>query len=141
MTQIFKIIPVVLYLFVGIVCLIMAFKTLFATKFLPFHEKASGKLWDEIESPMKLLILSYLRLIGLGFLIVALLLIVFPIVNYFNPNEFYIFAIPFLALIFCSGLCFVNYNLYKKTNANTPWKGSIYAMIVIIAGIIISILV
>jgi hypothetical protein len=139
MIEILKIIPVVLYLLVGMVSLVMAFKSLFSTKFLPFHEKAAGKLWDEIENPLKLVILSLLRLAGLGFLMISILLIVCPLVNYFIPNTFYKYSIPVIALIFCTGLFANNYYLYKKTKADTPWKRSLYAMFVIIAGIIISI--
>lgn len=129
-----------LYLLVGMVSLAMAFKSLFSTKLLSFHEKAAGTLWDEIEYPYKLVILSLLRLAGLGFLIMSILLIVCPLVNYFIPNTFYKYSIPVIALIFCTGLFANNYYLYKKTKADTPWKESLYAMFVIIAGIIISIL-
>jgi len=139
MNEILKIIPIVLYLSVGMVCLVMAFKCLFANKFLPFHEKAVGKRWDELENPLKLVILSFLRLAGLGFLIISILLIVCPIVNYFIPNMFYKYAVPAMALLFCTGLFINNYCLYKNTKADTPWKGSLYAMFVIMAGIIISI--
>lgn len=134
-----EIIPVALYFIVGIISLVMAVKALFSNKFLPFHEKAAGKQWNEIDNSLKLLILSFLRLIGLGFLIVSILLIVCPIANYFTPNKFYKYSIPVIALIFCIGLFVTNYLLYKNTKANTPWKGSLYAMVIIIAGIIISI--
>ena len=62
-----------------------------------------------------------------------------PIVNYFIPNIFYKYAVPVIALIYCTGLLINNYYLYKNTKADTPWKGSLYAMFVILAGIIISI--
>jgi hypothetical protein len=141
MTSILKILPLVLYFSVGLICLVMAFKCLFCSKFLPFHEKAAGKRWDELENPLKLVILSFLRLGGLGFLIISILLIVCPIVNYFIPNIFYKYAVPGMALIFCTGLFINNYYLYKNTKADTPWKGSLYAMFVIMAGIIISVLI
>jgi hypothetical protein len=140
MKEIIKILPLVLYLFVGIISMVMAIKNLFSTKFLPFHEKAANIRWDEIDNPLKLLILTFLRLAGLGFLIIAILLLTFTVINYFIPNEFYKYSIPVVALIYCTGLFIINYSLYKKTKANTPWKGSIYAMIALIAGIIISIM-
>lgn len=127
-------------MFVGVISMIMAFKNLFSNKFLPFLEKAANKRWDEIDNPLKLVILSLLRLAGLGFLIIAILLLAFPIVSYFIPNNFYNYSIPIVALIYCTGLFVTNYLLYKKTKADTPWKGSLYAMLAIITGIIISIL-
>lgn len=140
MKKAFELIPVVSYLLIGVICLLMAFKNLFSTKFLPFHEKAAGKQWGEIENPLKLVILSFLRLAGLGFLLVSILMIVCPIVNYFAPNIFYKYLIPVVALIYCIGLFVINYFLYRNTKAETPWKGSLYAMFIIITGIIISIL-
>ncbi len=138
MKEIFNIIPVILYFILGVVCLIMAFKCFLSDKYLPFHEKAAGKLWDEIENPLKSVILSFLRLSGLGFLITAILLLVFPIVNFIYPNIFIKYSIPVLALIFCTGLFINNYRLFKKTGTITPWKGSLYAMGIIIVGIIMA---
>ena len=140
MIEVLKLIPAVLYIIVGIISMIMAYKSLFSDKFLPFHEKASNKIWDEIESPLQIVILTFMRLTGLGFLIVSILLLIFPIINYYCPNRIYEYFIPGLALVFCSGLFLINYSLYRKTKANTPWKGSLYAMIALISGIIISIL-
>lgn len=139
MKGLLKIIPIALYFIVGMISLVMAFRSLFSNNFLPFHEKAADKPWNEIENPLKLVILSLMRLAGLGFLITSILLIVCPIVNYFIPNVFYKYTIPGIAFIFCMGLFINNYLLYKNTKADTPWKGSLYAMFIILVGIIISI--
>jgi len=140
MNKLIKILPILLYLIVGLISMIMAFKNIFSNKFLPFHEKAAGRAWDDIDNPLKLVILSLLRLAGMGFLIVSILLLVFPIINYFNPNNFYKYSIPLIASIYCTGLFIFNYSLYRNTKAETPWKGSLYAMLAVIAGIIISII-
>jgi len=140
MIQVLKLAPAVLYIIVGIVSLIMAYKNLFSHRFLPFHEKASNKTWEEVDSSLQIVILTFMRLTGLGFLVVSFMLLVFPIINYLNRNTFYEYFIPLLALIFCFGLFLINYSLYRKTKATTPWKRSLYAMILIISGIIISIL-
>jgi hypothetical protein len=106
---------------------------------LSFHEQAAAKPWNEIDDRLKLVILFLLRLGGLGFLIIAILLLVFPVVSYFGPNKFYQLSIPFIALIYCTGLFVNNYWLYKNTKADTPWKGSLYATGILMAGIIIAI--
>ena len=139
MKEILKITPILLYMIVGVISAFMAIKNLFSARYLPFHEKAANKPWDEIENSLKLVILIFLRLIGMGFLIVSILLLVFPVVNYYNPNIFYKYSIPVLALIYCTGLFIFNYILHIKTKTDTPWKGSLYAMLALIVGIIISI--
>jgi len=140
MNGILKIMPIMLYMIVGVISMVMAIKSLFSNKFLFFHEKVASKTWDEIDNPLKLVILTLLRLAGLGFLIIAILLLAFPIINYFIPNKIYKYSIPIIALIYCIGLFVINYFLYRNTKADTPWKGSLYAMMTIIAGIIISML-
>ena len=134
-------IPCILYGTVGVISLVMAFKCFLSNKFLAFHEKAANKHWNEIDKPLQIVILTILRLSGMGFLIVSILLIVCPVVNYIFIYKFYQFAIPLIALIFCTGLFVINYKLYTKSKAITPWKGSLYAMVAIIIGIITSILV
>jgi hypothetical protein len=138
MKEIFKILPILLYMIVGAISAVMAVKNLSANKFLPFQQKAADRRWDEIDHSVRIVILMLLRLAGIGFLIIAILLLAFPIINYFTSNIFYKFSIPLVALIYCTSLFVINYSLFKKTKANTPWKGSIYAMIAIIVGIIIS---
>ena len=140
MDRIIDIIPILLYMIIGVISMVMAFKNLFSTRYLPFHEKAANKKWDEIDTSLKLVILSLLRLSGLGFLIISILLLVFPIINYFVPNIFYKYSIPIIALIYCTGLFIINFLLYRRTKEDTPWKRSLYAAMILIVGIIISIL-
>lgn len=137
--MILKILPAALYFIVGAISLVMALKSMTARKFLPFHEEAAGVPWDKIQNPLRQVILSFLKIGGAGFLATAVLLMVFPAVNFFIPGLFYKYAVPAVALLFCSTLFVVNYSLHKKTNAQTPWKGSLYAALIIIAGIVISI--
>jgi hypothetical protein len=138
MHSILKIIPLILYFIVGLISLSMSIKTLFSKKFLPFHEKASGIPWEEIDHRLKQVILAMLRLSGLGFLIVALLLTVMPIVTFYNPDSFFTYAIPLLGLFFCTGLFAINFKLYRNTGSETPWRESLYAMSCILAGIVLS---
>jgi hypothetical protein len=133
-------IPVFLYFSVGIISAMMAVKNLSSGRLLPFQEKAAGKSWEEVEPAIKPVLLALLRVSGLGFLVVAILLLLFPIVNYFSPGSLVKYAVPCIALLYCSGLFLTNYQLYKKTGAKTPWKGSLYAICIIITGLILSLL-
>jgi hypothetical protein len=141
MKETLKLIPVVLYFIVGMISLAMAFKNLLADKYLPFHEQAAGKSWDAVEEPLKPVILSLLRLSGLGFLIVSVLMVVFPAVNFFIPDAMIKFSVPAIALIYCIGLFVINYLLHIQTKADTPWRGSLYAVFIIVVGIVISIFI
>jgi len=133
-----KILPIVLYFIVGAVSFMMALKSMMSHQFLPFHEKAAGRRWEDIDESLKQVILSLLRLSGLGFLVISILLTVFPVFNYFYPNYFYRLSIPVIACIYCAGLFLNNYILFRSTKAGTPWKGSLTAMVIIIIAILIS---
>jgi hypothetical protein len=68
MKEILKIAPVLLYLIVGFIRMIMTVKNLFSVKFLSIYLVTVNKTRDAINNPLKLVVLSYLRLAGLGFL-------------------------------------------------------------------------
>ena len=138
MKEVLEIIPIVLYMLVGIVSLVMAYKNMFPNKLLPFHEKIAGIPWNRIDRSLQCVLIALMRVSGLGFLVIAALLIISPIVNYFVPHAFLRYAVPLMAASYCMGLFLVNYSLYKRTKAATPWKGSIYAVLIIFAGIVIS---
>jgi len=141
MKEVLEIIPIALYLLVGVISLIMAYKSMFSNKLLPFHEKAAGIPWDKIDRSLQCVLITLMRVSGPGFLVIAALLIISPIVNYFAPHAFLHYAVPIISAFYCMGLFLVNYSLYKRTKAPTPWKGSLYVALIILAGIVISTIV
>jgi hypothetical protein len=140
MSEILNILSTGLYFITGVICLIMAFKSITAKKYLPFHEKAAGISWEIIDKSLQNVILTIIRISGLGFLVVFLLLTIFPVFNYSRQETYIKYMVPLIALIFCFGLFLFNYLLYKKTNAKTPWTGSLIAMIIILFSLIISLI-
>jgi hypothetical protein len=135
-----RLIPLVIFEVVGLISFLMAYKNLFGKKLVEFQEKASGTSWDSIDKKLQSVILALMRISGLGFLITALLLTVFPLVNYYLQVKFITYSFPGTALLFCTGLFIINYKLYRQTGSKTPWFISLIAMSAIIIGIILSIL-
>jgi hypothetical protein len=129
---------VCLYVFVGIISRTMAYKNLFFNKFIPFHEKAAGKPLGQFDNGLQAVMIALMRVSGLGFLAVALLLMLFPVANYYAQNTFIKYAVPAIALMYCSGLFLFNYQLYSKTGTETPWKFSLYAVGIILLGFVLS---
>jgi hypothetical protein len=134
MKGIFGLASLILYCLVGLICFVMAYTTLTAKKFLPFHEEAAKKKWEELESGIQETILTLIHLSGLGFLIVGLILTTITIISHFHPDIVLIVFVPSLSLIFCFGLFLFNFQLYKRTKANTPWQSSLIAIGIIIIG-------
>jgi hypothetical protein len=140
MNGILSVVSTILYFITGIICLLMAIKTISSSRFLPFHEKASGLSWDEIDSQLQTVIVTTIRISGLGFLIIFLTLTILPILNWFVNDKIIKYYIPFISMVFCTGLFIFNYQLYRKTKAVTPWKGSLIAFIIIVISFVLSIL-
>jgi hypothetical protein len=139
MKVIVKILPVLLYAIVGIISLLMFVKTALSGKLLPFQEEAAGKSWDTLDPGLQSVLLTLLKLSGLGFLVIGLLLCAFPFI-YFSIDGYLIkYLIPGTAFLFCLGLCLINYQLHARTRTDTPWKGSLYSAIFIAVGIVVSI--
>jgi len=139
--KIIEIFIIILYGFVGFIALIMAFKNIFSKTLLPFQEKASSTAWIEVDDKLQYVILTLMRISGLGFLIIAFLLLVFPIVNYFKHDAFLMYSIPILSFVYCLGLFFANYSLHKHTRSKTPWRGSLFAIVALLAGMIMSLFI
>jgi uncharacterized membrane protein len=138
MREIVRIVPIVLYLLVGALSSVMAYRSIFSDRLVRFHEKAAGIPWEEIDRSLQAVVLALMRVSGLGFLVVGVLLVISPVVDYFSPHLFLRYGIPLIAVMFCAGLFLVNYSLHRKASAATPLKGSLYAVLILLAGIAIS---
>ena len=135
-----EIASIVLYFIVGVICLSMAYVSMFSKKYLPFHEEAAGMKWEEHGPGLQATILTLFQLSGLGFFIIGLMLAVFPILNLFDRSRVIAVSVPLLALVFCAGLAYFNYQLHRKTKTDTPWQSSIAAMALIVIAFVLSLL-
>jgi hypothetical protein len=118
----------------------MAYKSISSNKFLPFHEEAAGIPWGSIGQGLQSVVIALMKISGLGFLVIAVLLPAIPIIQYFNHDSLAQFIIPGISCLYCFGLFLVNYQLTSKTNVKTPWRGSLYAALIIGIGILISLM-
>jgi hypothetical protein len=133
-----KLLPLVINVIVGIISLAMAYKSLFSTRFLPFHEQAAGKNLSETDVGVQAVVIALMRVSGLGFLAIALLITVFPVAAYIRNDSFLRLVPSAIALVYCFGLFLINYRLFTKTGAQTPWKGALYCTIILGIGIVAS---
>jgi hypothetical protein len=129
MSSAFLLVSTCLYVLVGVTSLVMALKSLRAPEFLPFHAAAARQRWETIGGRLQAVVVALLRVSGLGFLIVGLQLIVVSVAINMRPDPAVTFVLPSLPLLFCVGLCVVNYQLCSRTGARTPWRGSLYAAV------------
>jgi hypothetical protein len=134
-----QIVSTCLYVFVGIVSLVMAAETLRAGTFLSFHEAAAGQPWDSIGAGLQAVIVTLLRLSGMGFLVAGLGLLAAAVANNVRGGLGITLSLSSLSLLFCLGLTVINRRLQGRTGAPTPWRGSLYAAIAVAIGLVLSI--
>ena len=139
MSIVFQPVSTCLYALVGIVSLVMAAKSLRADAFLSFHEAAAGQPWDSIGNGLQAVIITLLGLTGLGFLVAGLGLLVAAVANNLRGGLGVTLALSSLSLLFCVGLGVLNHRLQMRTNAPTPWRGSLYAAAAVAVALVLSI--
>ena len=139
MSTVFQLVSTCLYVFVAIISLVMALKSLRADAFLSFHEAAAGQPWDTIGNGLRAVIITLLRLTGLGFLVAGLGLLVAAVANNIHGGLGVTLAPAALSLLFCLGLTVFNRRLQTRTGAPTPWRGSLYAAAAVAVALVLSI--
>ena len=127
-----------LLVLVAAVSAFMAKNTLTTRRMLPFHEDALLKKWDDLESNLKLIMMALTRFLGIGFLISTLCLLGSATLIIMKASYWQLLLIT-VPIIFNSALALINYALFKKTKAKTPWKESIIALFVIIIALLLAI--
>lgn len=136
MGQTLQVIAVVLNSLIGMVSLLMAYKNFASVGFLPFHEQAAGRRWDEVDAGLRSVVTALMRIIGLGFAIVGLQLMILPLVGLMTHDRLPVLVAASAGFLFCLGLFVINDRLKTETGAETPWRGSLYAaLIILVAGV------
>ena len=125
--QVARLLPTGISLLVGLVSLRMALKGLSAKAWLPFHQAAAEVDWNSLPLRLRLLLLFMVRMAGLGFLALFLLLATIPVYVARHPDPFVALTNFGIATTYCVGLGILTRWLHRETGACTPWKESFAA--------------
>lgn len=125
-----KTISTVLYLVISVIALAMSMVFLGAGEFFPYHAEASGLKWSEITPGLQLVLMSLIRLAGLGWLVFALGLGFLTTYCYhIRDGRVVRFVIPGLILIYFGGVFGITFYVYLQTRAATPWTSTVGVII------------
>jgi hypothetical protein len=80
---------------------------------------------------MKAVLSALTRLNGLGFALAGLMLCGLPVLAVTGVSSLVSLWIGLLALMYCGGLAAVNHRLESSAGSPTPWKGSVYAAVLV----------
>lgn len=123
----------VMSVFFGIVYLARA-------EFMPYHQEAVGKRWEELDSRMRFLLQGMFRMVGAGTLatgIAGALLLAFPLAAGEAWTPYAFLAIGLTEWLV--GL-YVTVQLRRHTGASTPVVTSAAMVVLVVVGFLLSLL-
>ena len=116
-------------------------KFFFAKSYFNYHQQATGINWEAIDDRLKLILLVFMRVIGIGSFTIGLIILGLTSVNFVHENLIVSSMISGVAILYLSGLFGISYFVYKKTNASTPWKRMVLWMVLNISSLITELIV
>jgi hypothetical protein len=140
MTIALRLLSLALTYLVSLVSLRMAVKGLFANEWLRFHGEAAKADWRSLPPRLQWLFLFMVRVIGLGFLALFLLLITVPTLLHWHPDRLLGLACLGIGIVYCVGLGVLNRWLHRMAGVGTPWRGSFAAAAVLALAAALSLL-
>jgi len=137
---VFHTIASVLGLVVALMTLSVGIRFLTAKEYFSYHKAIVGKEWNEIDASIRMVLLAVFKMTASGIIVISFVL--FYSVGkgiFINENTLMDKVIPpSLCLLFWVGSFLTTFSVHKKTNANTPWKGSLLCLILLSICIIFS---
>lgn len=121
---------------VAVLSLVMSAKGLTTSRLLPFHLSASGREWVSFAADEQAVALALTRSLGLGFLVAGLSLVAAAVAAVLDAVGM-ASVLAGVACVFCAGLAVINRRLGLATGTSTPWRGSVYAAVLIVVAIVV----
>lgn len=122
------------FLFAAIGSTSAALRFLVSKSFLPYHQQVTGIKWPDIPASMQVLILTLMRVCGIGAAIVAGISALSGIISFLWPNQVLTFAFGICVVLYWFGMFCITANVHKKTNADTPYILSLMVFLISLMG-------
>ena len=124
------------FLFAAAGSSIASLRFLRSTSFLPYHEQAAGIKWADVPAPIQFLILTLMRVSGLGGAVVAGIAF-FTSGSCLFENQRILDSILGIGIAtYWFGMFCITTGVHKKTNADTPYRLSFVVFLVSLIGVI-----
>lgn len=136
-----KLLAIVLYSIVTLITVGAGVKFFTAPEYFPYHAQASEVDWIDVSAGLQLLMLAGFKIIGAGFLGVALslgLMIAFPFSRYGQRWSY--FAIPLVGTMFWSITLATTLIVNSTTRADAPWGGALFCVLMLLLAFAVSLI-
>ncbi len=136
-----KLLAIVLYSVVALITAVAGMKFIMASEYFPYHAQVSGVDWVDVSAGLQLLMLAGFKIIGAGFLGVALslgLMIIFPFAR--HGQRWSYFAIPLVGTMFWSIILATTLIVKSTTLADAPWGGALFCVLALMLAFAVSLI-
>ena len=136
---VFHIISYALGLSVALMTLSVGIRFLTAKEYFSYHKTIVGKEWDEIDESIRMVLLAVFKMTASGIIVISFVLFYSEGKGIFINENTLIdkIILPSLCLLFWVGSFLTTFIIHRKTNANTPWKGSMLCLILLFISIVL----
>lgn len=128
------------YSLVALVSILFGLIYLIRNEFMPYHSKAIGSSWSDVERNLQVLIIALMRAAGGGFLATGLAILILLIVPWRAGDTWSIYAIPTIGLCGSLGTLYATLLVKTKTPGTPPVILSLLAIALTIIGFILSVI-
>ena len=111
---------------------------LFRSQFMPYHAIAVGKNWAEVDPAFQILLLALIRVVGGAWIAAALAMGILLFVPFRQGMRWARRAVPTIGLVAELPALYATLSVTLNTPATPPWKGVVLIMLLLVAGLILS---
>ena len=90
------------------------------SEFMPYHSKAIGKDWSDVDPNLQLLLLALMRVAGSGLLTGGILTFILLLIPFRAQETWAIFTLPLLGVITVLTTLYVTNKVKRNTPASPP---------------------
>jgi hypothetical protein len=108
------------------------------SRFMPYHEEALGRSWQELDSRLQVLLLALLRISGAGLLVGGISMAILLLIPFRAGEGWSLWAIPLIGLMTDLPSLYATALIRLRTGAHTPVWASIAGLGLLAAGLILS---
>jgi hypothetical protein len=141
MMKAFKVISVILYLFIVFITASLALRFVTAKEYFSYHAQAAEISWSAVDPGLQVVYLAVFKVCGAALLAVCvgvLFMIVIPFAK--NSHKWSYYAIPMVCMLFWSITLATTWHVTTTTPATAPWGGSLFCVVMILVAFVSSLL-
>jgi len=111
---------------------------LFRSQFMPYHAIAVGKTWAEVDPAFQILLLALIRVVGGTWIATALAMGILLFIPFKQGMRWARWAVPAIGLVAELTALYATLSVTLNTPATPPWKGVVLIIVLLVAGLILS---